>query len=123
MIKSLLLVGIGGGLGSICRYLIYESIQNRFSSNFPIATFTINIIGSIFIGLLLGYLGKSTNYSPEIKWLLMTGFCGGFTTFSALSAENFQLIQSGQYWTCIFYSLLSITVGIIAVGIGWTLSK
>lgn len=123
MIKSLLLVGIGGGLGSICRYFAGTLIQQKSTSTFPIGTLTINILGSLLIGLLIGIVGKNFSYSMDIKLLLITGFCGGFTTFSTFSAENFQLLQNGQYSWAFIYTLTSITLGILAMGCGWWMTK
>lgn len=123
MIKSLLLVGIGGGLGSICRYFAGTLIQQKSTSTFPIGTLTINILGSLLIGLLIGIVGKNFSYSMDIKLLFITGFCGGFTTFSTFSAENFQLLQNGQYSWAFIYTLTSITLGILAMGCGWWMTK
>lgn len=123
MIKSLLLVGIGGGMGSIGRYLMSLLIQKNCSLTFPLSTFLINILGSLLIGLLIGCAGKNLPYSPEIKLLFITGFCGGFTTFSTFSAENFQLIQNGQYATASIYVFASITLGILAMACGWMITK
>lgn len=123
MIKSLLLVGLGGGLGSIGRYLMSLLIQKNFSLTFPLGTFLVNILGSLLIGLLIGYAGKNLPYSPDIKLLFITGFCGGFTTFSTFSAENFHLIQNGQYGTTTLYIFASITLGILAMASGWMITK
>lgn len=123
MIKSLMLVGIGGGLGSICRYFAGTLIQQKSTSTFPIGTLTINILGSLLIGLLIGIVGKNFSYSMDIKLLFITGFCGGFTTFSTFSAENFQLLQNGQYSWAFIYTLTSITLGILAMGCGWWMTK
>lgn len=118
-----MLVGIGGGLGSICRYFAGTLIQQKSTSTFPIGTLTINILGSLLIGLLIGIVGKNFSYSMDIKLLLITGFCGGFTTFSTFSAENFQLLQNGQYSWAFIYTLTSITLGILAMGCGWWMTK
>lgn len=123
MIKSLLLVGLGGGLGSICRYLAGTFIQQQSSSTIPIGTLAVNILGSLLIGLLMGIVGKNFSCSMDIKLLLITGFCGGFTTFSTFSAENFQLLQNGQYSSALIYTLSSVTLGIIAMGGGWWITK
>ena len=114
MIKSILLVALGGGVGSVCRYLI--SILN--TTSYPWGTFAVNILGSLLIGLLVGCVNKGS-LSPELKLLLVTGFCGGFTTFSTFSKESLSLLQSGQLSTFLFYVLLSLLLGIAAVALGW----
>lgn len=123
MIKNLLLVGLGGGLGSICRYIAGTFIQQQSTSSFPYGTLIVNILGSLLIGVLMGIVGKNFSYSLDIKLLFITGFCGGFTTFSTFSAENFQLLQNGQYSWAFIYTLTSITLGILAMGCGWWMTK
>jgi len=119
MIKNLFLIGIGGGLGSILRWLtgIYTA---KWNGSFPIGTFAVNIFGSLLIGIAYGYLQK--NGSNEIlKLLFITGFCGGFTTFSAFSYENMQLIQNGQWTTFALYASMSFLFCIAAVFAGYLL--
>ena len=83
MVRNLLLVALGGGLGSVCRYLVSRMVE----SSFPWGTFAVNILGSLLIGLLVALVGKGI-VSNEIKLLLVTGFCGGFTTFSTFANES-----------------------------------
>jgi CrcB protein len=118
MIKSLLLVGLGGGLGSILRYSISLFIQRYYNDHFPVATLIANFLGCLLIGVLIAILGRSVTMQTEIKLLLITGFCGGFTTFSAFASENIQLFQSGQINTAMVYILLSIVLCLLAVWCG-----
>jgi CrcB protein len=118
MIKSLLLVGIGGGLGSILRYSISLFVQRYYNDHFPVATLVVNFIGCLLIGVLIALLGRSVAMQSEIKLLLITGFCGGFTTFSAFASENIQLFQSGQINTAMVYILLSVVLCLLAVWCG-----
>lgn len=116
MFKSILLIGFGGALGSICRYLLGQWITKMNSSNFPLGTFTVNIIGSFIIGIFIAYFSNTSQSS--VKLFLISGFCGGFTTFSAFTAENINLIQSGQWSTAFIYTLCSLVLGIVAVFLG-----
>ena len=91
MLKSILLVGVGGAAGSMLRYLTALLVNRYANSHFPWATFTVNILGCFLIGLLFGLLDKQQVANQNIRLLLITGFCGGYTTFSAFSIENLNL--------------------------------
>jgi CrcB protein len=120
--KNFLLVFIGGGFGSGLRYLVGKYLNSSLGS-FPIGTFTVNIIGSLLIGLILGYAAKENSLSQNQVLLLATGFCGGFTTFSAFANENFQLLKTGDIMQFSIYTISSIVVGLIAVFIGIYIAK
>tara|TARA_B100001113_G_scaffold166976_1_gene136627 strand:- start:267 stop:641 length:375 start_codon:yes stop_codon:yes gene_type:complete len=122
MMKNFLLVFIGGGFGSGLRYLIGKYLNSSLGG-FPIGTFTVNIIGSLLIGLILGYAAKENSLSQNQVLLLATGFCGGFTTFSAFAQENFQLLKTGDIMQFSIYTIGSIVVGLIAVFIGIYITK
>ena len=121
MIKNLFLVLLGGGLGSISRYLLSFYLTKNNVSNFPWATFIANSLGCLIIGLLFGYIQKNNLQNETLKLLLITGFCGGFTTFSTFSLENIQFIQNQNYNLAITYTLASLFVGFLAVIIGFKL--
>ena len=123
MIKTFLLVGIGGGLGSVMRYLTAYIVGKFYDNPFPLATFSVNIFGCLLIGILIGVFGKQLSPNDDLKYLLITGFCGGYTTFSTFSAENIQLIQSGNYLFPALYITLSVLFGILAVFLGMVLVK
>lgn len=96
MIRSILLVGLGGCIGSILRYLV-STVIPWDKSGFPTATFIVNIAGCLLIGLVYGLLSKySAGQSNSLYLLLTTGFCGGFTTFSTFSNEAVTMLQSGN---------------------------
>jgi CrcB protein len=121
MIKNLFLVLLGGGLGSVARYLLSYFLTKNNALNFPWATFIANTLGCIIIGLLFGYIQKNNLQNETLKLLLITGFCGGFTTFSTFSLENIQFIQNQNYTLALIYTLASLFVGFLAVFIGFKL--
>jgi CrcB protein len=123
MVKTLLLIALGGGVGSACRYLTSLATAKFFSGTFPLATFVVNSIGCFIIGITMGYLERNSALDPNIKFLVITGFCGGYTTFSAFGLENLQLLQQQQYGWAFLNIAASVLVGIAAVGLGWLCSK
>jgi CrcB protein len=118
MLKNFLLVGVGGGLGAMLRFLVYLSFRN---SNFPYATLLINIAGSFVIGFVIAFGLKEINFPTSLKLFLTTGICGGFTTFSAFSIENVELLQAGRYNAAFFYIIASMCLGIAAAWLGFKL--
>ncbi len=113
MFKTLLLVGIGGALGSIGRYAGSLYGKRLFpTEGFPVGTFLVNILGCFLIGLIYGAAEENGRISSEAKLLLATGFCGGFTTFSTFSHESLTLLHGGQYGQLFLYITLSILLGI-----------
>ncbi|MFL2593021.1 MAG: fluoride efflux transporter CrcB [Flavobacteriaceae bacterium] len=120
--KSFLLVFLGGGLGSGLRYLV-ASAMNQYSKVLPYGTFTVNMLGCLLIGLILGYAQKENTLTSDQTLLLATGFCGGFTTFSAFANENLELIKNGEIFNLSLYTFGSIIVGVLAVFIGFYLTN
>ena len=120
--KSFLLVFLGGGLGSALRYLV-ASAMNQYSKVLPFGTFTVNIIGCLLIGMILGYAQRENTLTSNQTLLLATGFCGGFTTFSAFANENLELIKNGEIFNFSVYTIGSILVGVLAVFIGFSLTN
>lgn len=123
MVKNILLIALGGGLGSAMRYLANVGVEKFWANKIYYATFLVNILGCFLIGLLMGYLQKSETDSAPLKLFLITGFCGGFTTFSTFGLENYNLLQSQNYITSLFYIAVSIVIGITFVGAGIYLTK
>ena len=120
--KSFLLVFLGGGLGSSLRYLVTIAM-NQYSKVLPFGTFTVNMLGCLLIGLILGYAQRENTLTSNQTLLLATGFCGGFTTFSAFANENLELIKNGELFNFSVYTIGSVLIGILAVFIGFYLTN
>jgi len=122
MITRIFLVFLGGGLGSLLRYLIGIAL-NRNDFLTPFGTFFVNITGSFLIGLLAGYNLRTLNLNHEYQALLIAGFLGGFTTFSSFAFENLVMLQNGKFLLFGAYFLTTLITGLFAVGLGYYLSK
>ncbi|MCW5908728.1 MAG: fluoride efflux transporter CrcB [Chitinophagales bacterium] len=123
MSRILFLIGTGGFLGSIARYLTASTITKYYSAAFPYGTFAANVIGCLIIGIVFGLSDRFNWLTPEWRFFLATGFCGGYTTFSSFAIENVKLLQDGNYITFATYSSASFAVGLLAVFIGLSLTK
>ncbi|MFM2212820.1 MAG: putative fluoride ion transporter CrcB [Bacteroidota bacterium] len=123
MVKTLLYIAIGGALGSVLRYLTTVLVSKYWSHQFPLATFIANIIGCFLIGLFVGYLTKNQLNESQLKWFLVTGLCGGYTTFSTFSMENVTLFQNNNTALALGYIALSVLTGLFAVGLGLFIAK
>lgn len=119
MIKNILLVGMGGFVGSIARYFLSRINLTVDFYAIPVGTLSVNIIGSFIIGFLTGISEKSTILTQDMRLLLMVGLCGGFTTFSTFTNENLVLMQNGQFLTVFLYTGLSVLLGFGAVYLGY----
>lgn len=120
--KQILLVFIGGGFGSVLRYIIGKYLNNA-ENEMPYGTFLANILGSLLIGLILGFAAKNNTLSQNQTLLLATGFCGGFTTFSTFAYENHMFLKSGDFTSFAVYTIASFIIGFLAVFTGMYLVK
>ena len=120
--KQVLLVFIGGGAGSALRYIVGKFLKTA-STGFPWGTFSVNVIGSLLIGVFMGIALKNSSFSENQTLLLITGFCGGFTTFSAFAYENQVFLKEGDLTSFLIYTLGSIGLGLAAVFLGLFISK
>ena len=112
--RIILIVGVGGFVGSIARYLVQQGISKILPVIFPYGTLIVNIVGCFLIGIFFGLSEKGNILNPEWRVFLTTGFCGGFTTFSTFSYEAFNLISEEQYTFLSLYISMSIVLGVAA---------
>ena len=123
MARMFFIVGFGSFFGGGSRYLIQQFITRQYPSSFPYGTLLVNILGCFIIGILFSLSEKAYLLSNEIKLLLVTGFCGGFTTFSSFSIENYAMLKDGQILYVLAYVGLSIFLGFMATYLGVFLIK
>jgi len=120
--RILLLIGAGGFIGSICRYLVQQFIQNKLVSTFPYGTLGVNITGCFLIGLILA-LSLKGYVTNDWRLFLVTGICGGYTTFSAFSMESVALFRSGEMLSGFTYIAGSVLLGLLATFAGIWFTK
>ncbi len=123
MIKNILLVGLGGATGSIARYLCYKWITPNFTGGFPWSTFVVNLSGCLLIGLLWGAAARSGWLTESWRFFLMTGLCGGFTTFSAFTLESAGLLREAKFSLFFLYITGSVLLGLLATIAGIRIVK
>jgi len=123
MLKSFILVGLGGFFGSGMRYLLAYYLNGNKTSFLPLGTLLANVIGSFLLGFFVAYLIKANEPNSIWTLLLVTGFCGGFTTFSTFTFENFSYLQNGDYLYFISYTLISLILALLLVTAGYWLGK
>lgn len=123
MIKNVLLVGIGGGVGSILRYLCQKWVYQLYPYSFPWGTFLINIAGCFLIGVFFAASEKTTFITGDWRLFLTTGICGGYTTFSTFAFENMNMLRTGDISYSLLYIIGSVVLGILAVFAGVALIK
>lgn len=110
--KDLLYIFIGGGAGSVLRYLLSKGLNLSFQ--IPLGTLLVNVLGSLILGVVLGYVLKNNSTGPLVL-LLTVGFCGGFTTFSAFAVENLSYLKNGEFLLFAAYTLVSLMLSVLAV--------
>ncbi len=122
MMKGLVLVGLGGAIGSIARWLCQRFVSNHYNFYFPWATFSVNIIGCFFIGIFWGMSLRSA-VNEDWRLFLMAGLCGGFTTFSAFTLEGVGLMREQKFFLFFMYIGASVLIGLVATWLGMRLSR
>lgn len=123
MIKNILFVGLGGGIGSIARYVTQRWFAATYMHHFPWGTFAVNVAGCFLIGLFWGLSFKSFEANESWKLFLMTGLCGGFTTFSAFTLEGIGLIKEQKLALFFSYVAASVVLGLLATYLGMKITR
>lgn len=118
LLRSILLVAMGGALGSVGRFLLSKAVQEHAATAFPVATFAVNAVGCFVIGLVYGLSLRGNEPAGDTKLLLATGFCGGFTTFSTFCNEGLSLLRGDASALAFAYIVLSVVAGFAAVAAG-----
>ncbi|HKO16565.1 MAG TPA: fluoride efflux transporter CrcB [Gemmatimonadaceae bacterium] len=116
-------IALGSAFGGAARYYLGSFIQQRAGSGFPVGTLIVNITGSFLLGLLLRYALGTESISPEVRALLTTGFCGGYTTFSTFTYDTLMLVEDGQHQRALVYVLLSVIASLIGAWLGFTAAR
>ncbi|HEY4735011.1 MAG: fluoride efflux transporter CrcB [Gemmatimonadaceae bacterium] len=117
-----LYIALGGAAGSLLRYSLGGAVQRLSASGFPIGTLVVNVCGCFIIGILIRHF-MNMQLSPELRALLVVGFCGGFTTFSTFSAETIGLAEGGEYARAASYVILSLGLCLTATLAGMTIMR
>jgi CrcB protein len=123
MIKNILLVALGGSLGSVMRYLCQRWFAFNYPHHFPWGTFAVNLSGCLLIGIFWGLVFKSFTENEHWKLFLMTGLCGGFTTFSAFTLEGIGLLKEQRLGLFFSYIIGSVVLGLLATYAGMKLIR
>lgn len=118
MMKMMLIAGAGGFVGTCARFLVGKLGASLYVGSFPLGTFLVNVVGCLIIGVLYGLLEKTHVLTPATNVMLITGFCGGFTTFSTFANDAWVLGNRGDWSTLVFYLASSVIIGVALVWVG-----
>ena len=121
--RLFLYVAVGAGLGGVARFALAGFVQQRAGADFPAGTLVINLTGSFLLGVLIRYALQSTSVSPELRAMLTTGFCGGYTTFSTFSYETAVLLEDGEYGRAGLYVGVSVIGALLATLAGFACAE
>lgn len=114
-ISAYLAIFAGGGLGSLSRFFMSKIVTKGFHHINPMSTLVSNALATFFLGIFLFLIAQKTNASPLLKLFLVTGFCGGFSTFSTLSYETYELLKHGYLWFGIANVVMSVSIGLMVL--------
>ena len=123
LVKLFWAVAVGAAVGGVSRYYLSLALTERLGDAFPWGTFVINVTGSLLLGFLMRYALATPSLSAEMRLLLTTGFCGGYTTFSTFSYETAMLLEDGQYERAATYAAASVAVALVATACGFLLAR
>jgi fluoride exporter len=123
MSLSVLLVGLGSAVGGIARFLLGAAVQHRIGTTFPVGTLVINVSGSLLLGFLFRFLLATPAVSPEVRAMLMTGFVGGYTTFSTFSLDTALLLDAGQVGRATVYTVASVVLSVAGTFAGMAVGR
>lgn len=123
MFKTILLIGTGGFVGSVLRYITQQYVHSLFHSVYPWGTFVVNILGSFVIGIAFALAARTNIISIEMRNFLVVGICGGFTTFSTFSTDGYNMLNGGNFTWFGLYTIGSVVSGLLAVMAGVALVK
>ncbi len=121
MYKAIIAVGLGGFAGSVLRYLVSRLVSGVNFLSLPLGTLLVNVVGCFVLGLLTGLFSRTQGMSPELRLLLTTGLCGGFTTFSTFMGENFEMARGGHFALLTAYVVISLAAGFVLFYAGYAL--
>jgi CrcB protein len=120
---NLLLVAVGGALGSVARYLLSTVILRATGSLFPLGTFVVNAVGCLIFGAIAGAASQRVQIAPEWRLFLLVGVLGGFTTFSSYAFESFSLVRDGQFLAASVNIVGQVIIGLAGVWVGFALAR
>ncbi|AMM84476.1 fluoride efflux transporter CrcB [Martelella sp. AD-3] len=123
ILSHALIVAAGGALGSVGRYLVGVLAIRLWGPQFPWGTFVVNVVGSLMIGLLVEAVARALNQSAEMRMFMVTGFLGGFTTFSSFSLDAMTMIERGDLLHAVAYIAASLLLALIAVFAGLAIGR
>lgn len=120
--RNIFFILLGGGIGSVCRHAVFVLSQRVGGHDFPAGTLTVNLLGSLLVGLLWG-LFEGVHLSSESRLFIFTGLLGGFTTFSSFGRETAQMLKVGQWKTALCYVGVSNVIGVALVLVGFSVAR
>lgn len=116
-------IAVGAAAGGVSRFYLTQAMQQRLGADFPWGTLLVNITGSLLLGFIIRYAMATPSMSLELRLMLTTGFCGGYTTFSAYTLETAVMLENGSYARAATYSIGSVVLALLATFAGFMLAR